>query len=118
LTSRRCAASLSGGSDISKDTLDAFWLSKRQHKQFSNTKAGLKKLILWVQQATVFFVVFEATGVYHRLLETSLAAHEFFARVNRRQARRFGEGAGSLAKTDRVDVAMLAREGSTGVESR
>jgi len=48
-------------------------------------------------------VVFEATGVYHRLLETSLAMHDFpFARVNPRQARRFAEGTGTMAKTDRV----------------
>jgi transposase len=101
------------GIDISKDTLDAFWLSKRKHKQFSNNKTGLKALILWVRQATVSLVVFEATGVYHRRLETSLAAHDLsFARVNPRQARRFAEGAGSLAKTDRVDAAMLARMGS------
>jgi len=57
--------------------------------------------------------VFEATGVYHRLLEVSLAARDFpFARVNPRQARRFAEGTGTLAKTDRVDATLLARMGS------
>ena len=101
------------GIDISKDTLDTYWLSKRKHKQFTNNKAGLRKLICWVRQAEVSLVVFEATGVYHRLLEVSLAAHDFpFARVNPRQARRFAEGTGTLAKTDRVDAAMLAKMGS------
>jgi len=58
-------------------------------------------------------VVFEATGVYHRLLEVGLAAHDSpFARVTPRQARRFAEGTGTLAKTDRVDAAMLARMGT------
>jgi len=39
--------------------------------------------------------------------------HDFpFARANPRQARRFAEGTGTLAKTDRVDAAMLARMGS------
>jgi transposase len=39
-----------------------------------------------------------------------LAHHEItFSRVNPRQARRFCEGAGPLAKTDRVDAAMLAK---------
>ena len=57
--------------------------------------------------------MFEATGVYHRLLETNLATRGApFARVNPRQARRFAEGTGTLAKTDRVDAAMLARMGS------
>ncbi len=101
------------GIDISKDTLDTYWLSKRKHKQFANNKSGLKELIRWVRQAEASLAVFEATGVYHRMLEVSLAAHDFpFARVNPRQARRFAEGTGTLAKTDRVDAAMLARMGS------
>jgi transposase len=101
------------GIDISKDSLDTYWLSRRKHKQFANTKAGLKSLIRWTQQAEVSLVVFEATGVYHRLLETNLATHDIpFSRVNPRQARRFAEGAGTLAKTDRVDAAMLSRMGS------
>jgi transposase len=101
------------GVDISKDTLDTYWLSKRRHKQFSNNKPGLKALIRWIQMAEVSLVVFEATGVYHRLLETSLAGHDFpFARVNPRQARRFAEGTGTLAKTDCVDAVMLAKMGS------
>jgi len=101
------------GIDISKDTLDTFLLSKRKHKQFANTKTGLRALSSWIREAEVSLVVFEATGVYHRLLEISLAAHDFpFARVNPRQARRFAEGTGTLAKTDRVDAVMLARMGS------
>jgi transposase len=104
------------GIDISKDTLDTYWHSKRKHKQFANNKTGLRALICWVREVEVSLVVFEATGIYHRLLETSLAEHDFsFARVNLladrrlpsiavrpRQARRFAEGTGTLAKTDRV----------------
>lgn len=101
------------GIDISKDSLDTYWLSKRKHKQFANNKTGLRALTSWVREAEVSLVVFEATGIYHRLLEISLAEHDFsFARVNPRQARRFAEGTGTLAKTDRVDAAMLARMGS------
>ena len=101
------------GIDISKDTLDAYWLSNRKHKQFANSKTGLRALTHWIRQAEASLVVFEATGVYHRLLETGLATHDIpFARVNPRQARRFAEGTGQLAKTDRVDAAILARMGS------
>lgn len=98
------------GIDISKETLDAYWLSKRRHKQFSNSKTGLRLLISWIQQANISLVIFEATGVYHRLLEICLGGHNIpFARVN---PRRFAEGTGTLAKTDRVDAAMLSRMGS------
>lgn len=35
-----------------------------------------------------------------------------YAKVNPRQARRFAEAVGTLAKTDRLDAAMLARMGA------
>ena len=93
--------------------MDTYWLSKNKHKQFANSKVGLRELIGWIQKANVSLIVFEATGVYHRLLETDLATNGIpFARVNPRQARRFAEGTGTLAKTDRVDASMLARMGS------
>ena len=57
--------------------------------------------------------MFEATGAYHRSLEAALAANGTpFAKVNPRQARRFAEATGRLAKTDRVDAIMLAKMGA------
>lgn len=59
-------------------------------------------------------VIFEPTGPYHRLLEKTLAAANIaMIKVNPRQAQRFAEASGRLAKTDRVDAAMLARLGAT-----
>jgi len=101
------------GIDISKDTLDVFWLSGKEHRQFANNKTGLRSLILWIEKARTPLIVFESTGVYHRLLETCLADQDIaFTQVNPRQARRFAQGVGALAKTDRVDAAMLAKMGS------
>ena len=101
------------GIDISKEKLDAYWLSKGEHKQFCNDKKGVEALALWAFEARISRVIFESTGIYHRHLELGLACHNIsFARVNPRQARRFCEGAGQLAKTDRVDAAMLAKMGS------
>lgn len=58
-------------------------------------------------------MLFDSTGVYHRLVETGVAQHEIsFARVNPRLARRFAEGAGQGAKTDRVHAATLAKMGA------
>lgn len=58
-------------------------------------------------------VVFEATGFYHRGLEQRLdVAGLVVAKTNPRQARRFAEATGKLAKTDRVDVLMRARFGA------
>src|SRR5208282_6243972 len=58
-------------------------------------------------------IVFEPTGPYHRAFERALgAAGVPLAKVNPRQARRFAEATGKLAKTDRLDAAMLARMGA------
>lgn len=101
------------GIDVSKDWLDAHRLSDRQHIQVTNDKAGHKALIGWIGTADLPLIVFEATGAYHRQLEAALGAGGIpFAKVNPRQARRFAEATGRLAKTDRVDAAMLARMGA------
>lgn len=101
------------GIDVSKDKLDAHRPSDRQSIQVTNDKAGHKALIRWIGKADQPLIVFEATGAYHRQLEAALGASGIsFAKVNPRQARRFAEATGRLAKTDRVDAAMLARMGA------
>ena len=77
------------GIDVSKATLDAYWLSGRQHQVFSNDPPGLKCLLRWIGKAKAILTVFEATGVYDRQLQAQLAAHGFpFARINLLAGRR------------------------------
>ena len=58
-------------------------------------------------------LTFEMTGLYHRAVERALGiAGVPFVKVNPRQARRFAEATGKLAKTDRLDAAILARMGA------
>ncbi|WP_323009382.1 IS110 family transposase [Paracoccus sp. (in: a-proteobacteria)] len=100
------------GVDISKPTLDAFRLRMREHRQFPNDRAGCAALIRWIGASAVR-VVFEPTGPYHRLFEASLVAAGIEAvKVNPRSSRRFAEATGELAKTDRIDAAILARMGA------
>ena len=55
----------------------------------------------------------EATGRHHRRVHQGLHHRGFeVVLVNPLRARRFAEGAGHLAKTDRVDARMLAKLGS------
>jgi transposase len=68
-----------------------------------------KAFVKGFAQTTVQRVVFELTGPYHRAFG---AAGVPFVKVNPRQARRFAEAIGKLAKTDRLDAAMLARMGA------
>lgn len=101
------------GVDISKDHLDVHRLADGASRRFANDKCGHKALIRWVSQMPVERVVFEPTGPYHRAVERGLAAAGIpLVKVNPRQARRFAEATGKLAKTDRLDAAMLARMGA------
>lgn len=100
------------GVDVSKDTLDAHRLGDGASRRFSNDKSGHKALIRWIG-GDAGRVVFEPTGPYHRALERALARVGLpLVKVNPRQARRFAEATGKLAKTDRLDAALLARMGA------
>lgn len=100
------------GIDISKDSLDAHRWPDGATRRFPNTPAGHKALIGWIG-IDASRIVFEPTGPYHRALEQRLSEADLpLVKVNPRQARRFAEATGRLAKTDRVDAALLARMGA------
>ena len=101
------------GVDVSKDHLDAHRLADGAVRRFANNKGGHKALIKWLAETPLYRVVFEPTGPYHRAIERALGASGVpFVKVNPRQARRFAEATGKLAKTDRLDAAILARMGA------
>lgn len=79
----------------------------------SQTTPKASALIAWLAQHRIVRVAYEATVASHRAFERTLAqANLPLAKVNPRQARRFAEATGRLAKTDRCDAAMLARLGA------
>jgi transposase len=104
------------GVDISKDHLDAYRMSDGASRRFANDATGHKAFLRWVAQpetAEGTRIVYEPTGPYHRSFERKLAAVGVaLVKVNPRQARRFAEATGKLAKTDPLDAAMLARMGA------
>lgn len=100
------------GVDISKDHLDAYRMSDGESRRFANDGAGHGAFMNWLSQPGVR-IVYEPTGPYHRTFERRLAnAGLALVKVNPRQARRFAEATGRLAKTDQLDAAMLARMGA------
>ena len=101
------------GVDVSKDHLDAHRLADAATRRFANDKGSHKALIKWLAETPLNRVVFEPTRPDHRAVERALGASGVpFVKVNPRQARRFAEATGKLAKTDRLDAAILARMGS------
>lgn len=100
------------GVDISKDHLDAHRMRDGKNRRFTNDRAGHTAFVSWLD-GTGSRIVYEPTGPYHRAFERRLAdAGCLLVKVNPRQARRFAEATGRLAKTDRLDATMLARMGA------
>ena len=97
------------GVDIAKDWIDIHRLSSGQSKRIASTRSALAR---FAAQSAGSLLVLEASGGYERPLTEALGeADVAFARVNPRQAREFARATGRLAKTDRVDAAMLAEMG-------
>lgn len=95
------------GVDISKDHVDAFCMRNGSSRRFANDRQGHKALIAWIGDNEPR-VIFEPTGPYHRAFERTLAAAGLaLVKVNPRQARRFGEATGKLAK-NRAKTIVLA----------
>jgi transposase len=100
------------GVDVSKDHLDAHRWPEEETLKVTNDARGHRRLIRWIGR-DAHLVVFEPTSRYHRAFEAALAgAGLSFARLHPTRARRFAEASGLLAKTDKVDAAMLARMGA------
>jgi transposase len=101
------------GIDIAKDRLDVCLCPDGATCHFPNNAKGHRALIVWLSSHAIQRVVFEATGAYHRALERCLSAAGLpLAKINPRHSRRFAEALGQLAKTDRLDAALLARFGA------
>jgi transposase len=78
--------------------------------QVLNGIRGFAELFRWIEPQPTALIIFEATGPYHRQLEQALGVKGIpFVKVNPKQARRFAQASGKLAKTDRVDCEMLAK---------
>ncbi|MGR3571811.1 IS110 family transposase, partial [Brevirhabdus sp.] len=97
--------------DISKSHLDAIDLEGNEARQFENSAQGVRALQKWLDTMDVTRIVYEATGPYHRRLETALSGKFPLVKVNPLQARRFAQAVGTHAKTDAVDARCLARMG-------
>jgi transposase len=97
------------GIDVSKAALDVAVRPAGAAFRLANDPAGLAALVERLRPLAPALVVIEATGGYELAAVAALqAAGVPVAAVNPRQARDFAKGVGRLAKTDRIDAAVLA----------
>lgn len=102
------------GIDVSKDALDVHGLPDGLPSRFDNTAAGRANLLSLLPSAGACLSVVEATGGYERdLVAEAVTAGHHIAVVNPRQVRDFAKALGLLAKTDRIDAAVIARFAKT-----
>ena len=97
---------------MSKATLDVATRPAATPWTEAHTEAGITALVARLQSLKPTLIVLEATGGLELPLAGALGAAQLsVAVVNPRQVRDFAKATGQLAKTDRLDAAILAQFG-------
>ncbi|MGF1615524.1 MAG: IS110 family transposase [Gammaproteobacteria bacterium] len=97
------------GIDVSKARLDVCIEPAGSVSQVAYEDAGVEHLVGQLKDINPTLVVIEATGGLEVRMASALAAKGLpVAVVNPRQVRDFAKATGALAKTDRIDAAVLA----------
>jgi transposase len=102
------------GIDVSKDWLDVHVLPSGVRFRVSNDPQGHRKLKRATAGLEIACVAIEATGKWHRALCRSLMAAGLPVMVTDPfRVRMFARASGLIAKTDRLDAALLAAFAAT-----
>jgi transposase len=97
------------GIDVAKDRLDVVLRPSGEYAEATNDERGIRSVVRRLRKENVALAVLQATGGLERPAAAALAlAGVPVAIVNPRQVRDFARATGKLAKTDRIDAAVLA----------
>lgn len=97
------------GIDVSKAHLDFATRPTNAGWQVDNNEEGIASLVDKLKQLKPALIILEATGGYETAVTAALASGGLpVAVVNPRQVRDFAKSLGQLAKTDKIDAALLA----------
>ncbi len=100
------------GVDVSQDHLDVHVRPSAQRQRFANTADGIAALLTWLLPFHAERILFESTGPYQKAAVGALLAQGLpVVVVNARQVRDFAKAMNYLAKTDRIDAAVIAHFG-------
>ena len=100
------------GIDVSKQHLDVSVRSTGDEFKVNNNEEGITEIVERMKRISPYLIVMEATGGYETAVASAVGIDgHSLAIVNPRQARDFAKSLGRLAKTDRIDAAMLAHFG-------
>ncbi len=97
------------GIDVSKGHLDVVLRPSGEYLEASNDEQGIGSLVARLEEVDPALVVLEATGGLEQTVAAALALSGVpVAVANPRQVRDFAKIMGCLAKTDKIDAAVLA----------
>lgn len=97
------------GIDVSKDRLDVHVLPVDEAFGVARDADGVAELVARLAALPPALVVLEATGGFEQVVAASLAAAGLpVVVINPRQIRDFARAVNRLAKTDRIDAAVIA----------
>lgn len=97
------------GIDVSKKCLDVVLRPSGEYLEATNDEQGIRSLVARLEEACPALVVLEATGGLEQTVAAALALASIpVAVLNPRQVRDFAKAVGRLAKTDKIDAAVLS----------
>jgi transposase len=100
------------GADISKDHIDLYGLPDGGTLNVANNRKGFAAIVRWIGTKSVTRIVYEPTGPYHKAFERFMAAQGLALSPRSIPALQdASQRPQRLAKTDRIDAALLARYG-------
>lgn len=96
--------------DVSKDKLDVLFDYTNEHSVIQNSETSIKKLITRIKKVKNTRLVFESSGGYERNLRNiALDRGISCAICNGKRVREYARSQGKLAKTDKLDVYVIAQ---------
>jgi transposase len=97
------------GIDVSKDFLDVVILPTGEASRYNNDETGIEQIVTKLKTLSVKGIVMEPSGSYETAVGLALWANNLpISIVNARQVRDYARATGILAKTDRIDAAVMA----------
>ncbi len=102
------------GIDVSKNSFDIVIHETSVHKKCQMILKDIRSIVKWIKKQKPELIVLEATGGYERTLVAELVEAKLpVAIINPRMIRDFARSLGKLAKTDKIDAAVIAQYAAT-----
>jgi len=102
------------GVDIAKSSFDVVHHETGEFRHFQYNQAGASECVAWLGALKPSLVLMESTGGYELPLLKELISNSIPATViNPKRVRDFAKAKGRLAKTDKIDAAIIAEYAAT-----